>query len=163
MFAPVLNNVAVIVTMIGFIALRGHRDVAPVALTLAQKTLLGVGTTLGVVAMTAALWPSLRAIGFRWRLRFDWRHDAVRRLMRLATWVVVYVVANQLAYLVIIVFSGYLERGAHTGAYTVYSQAFVFFQLPHAIVAVSIVTALLPGMAERCRKATSRCSIRLKR
>src|SRR5207249_12301333 len=26
---------------------------------------------------------------------------------------------------------------------------FVFFQLPHAIVAVSIVTALLPGMAER--------------
>jgi hypothetical protein len=29
--------------------------------------------------MTVALWPSLRAIGFRWRLRFDWRHETVRR------------------------------------------------------------------------------------
>jgi putative peptidoglycan lipid II flippase len=146
MFAPVLNNLAVIITMAVFIASRSHRDVAPVGLTTAQRTLLGAGTTLGVIAMTVALWPSLRAIGFRWRLRFDWRHGSVRRLVQLAKWVVVYVVANQLAYLVIIVFNG---RIPIEGAYTAYSQAFVFFQLPHAIVAVSIVTALLPGMAER--------------
>jgi putative peptidoglycan lipid II flippase len=31
----------------------------------------------------------------------------------------------------------------------VYGQAFVFFSLPHAIVAVSIFTALLPGLTER--------------
>ena len=30
-----------------------------------------------------------------------------------------------------------------------YSQAFIFFSLPHAIVAVSIFTALLPGMSAR--------------
>jgi putative peptidoglycan lipid II flippase len=145
MFAPVLNNVAVIVTMLVFAASRAQRELAPVTLSSGQKTLLGAGTTLGVLAMTVALWPSLRAIGFRWRLRFDWRHEAVGNLLRLARWVVVYVVANQIAYLVIIVLNGHLG----SGAYTVYSQAFVFFLLPHAIVAVSIVTALLPGMAER--------------
>ena len=46
--------------------------------------------------MTLALWPSLRRLGFRWHLRFDWNHPAVRRLGKLALWVVVYVVANQL-------------------------------------------------------------------
>ncbi len=56
--------------------------------------------------MTLALWPSLRSLGFRWHLRFDWNHPAVRRLGKLALWVVVYVVANQLAYVVIIVFTG---------------------------------------------------------
>ena len=35
------------------------------------------------------------------------------------------------------------------GGYAVYSQAFIFFSLPHAIVAVSIFTALLPSLAGR--------------
>ena len=96
--------------------------------------------------MTVALWPSLRRLGFRWRLRFDWRHETVRRLLHLARWVVVYVVANQIAYFIIIRLSG---RIPVEGAYVVYSHAFIFFSLPHAIVAVSIFTALLPGMSAR--------------
>ena len=84
-------------------------------------------------------------IGFRWRLRWDWRHESVRQLFHLARWVVVYVVANQVAYLIII----RLASRISAGAYTAYSQAFVFFSLPHAIVAVSIFTALIPGMADR--------------
>jgi len=31
------------------------------------------------------------------------------------------------------------------GGYTAYSYAYIFFQLPHAIFAVSIFTALLPS------------------
>jgi putative peptidoglycan lipid II flippase len=144
MFAPVLNNVIVVGTMLTFIAMRGGAsDLSDV--TSAQRLVLAAGTTLGVVAMTLALWPSLRAIGFRWRLRFDWRHETVRRLLSLARWVVVYVVANQVAYFFIILFNGHIAQGA----YAVYSQAFIFFSLPHAIVAVSIFTALLPGMSAR--------------
>jgi putative peptidoglycan lipid II flippase len=41
------------------------------------------------------------------------------------------------------VFSGRVNGGA----YSIYSQAFIYFSLPHAIVAVSIFTALLPGLA----------------
>lgn len=145
MYAPVLNNVAVIATMFALIAMRGTTPPRVETLTFAEKTLLGAGTTFGVLAMTAALWPALRGIGFRWRLRWDWRHESVRQLFHLARWVVVYVVANQVAYLIII----RLASRISAGAYTAYSQAFVFFSLPHAIVAVSIFTALIPGMADR--------------
>jgi putative peptidoglycan lipid II flippase len=145
MYAPILNNAVVIATMFVFVAMHGEGAPTPTSLTLAQKTLLGAGTTLGIVAMTVALWPSLRRIGFRWRLRWDWRHESVRRLARLGRWVVVYVIANQIAYLIVI----NLASTVSAGAYTAYSQAFVFFSLPHAIIAVSIFTALLPGLTER--------------
>lgn len=143
MFAPILNNLAVIVTMLVFIASAG--DVSDGRLTTAQTTLLGLGTTLGVVALAAALWPAVRSTGFRFRFRTDWRHDTVRSLLRLGRWVVVYVLVNQVAYVVIINMGQRLGEGV----YTAYSQAFLFFSLPHAVIAVSIATALLPGMAER--------------
>jgi putative peptidoglycan lipid II flippase len=143
MYAPVLNNIAVIATMGVFFAMHGRAPMTLADVSSAERLVLAAGTTLGVVAMTLALWPSLRAIGFRWRLRFDWRHETVRRLIHLARWVALYVVANQIAYFFIIVFSGRVNGGA----YSIYSQAFIYFSLPHAIVAVSIFTALLPGLA----------------
>src|SRR4029079_2115659 len=116
-----------------------HRVTTP------RGRVFAAGTTRGVIAMPLALWPSLRAIGFRWHLRFDWRHETVRRLLSLGRWVALYVVVNQIAYFVIILFN----RRLGVGSYVIYSQAFIFFSLPHAIVAVSIFTALLPGMSER--------------
>jgi putative peptidoglycan lipid II flippase len=107
---------------------------------------LGAGTTLGVVAMALALWPSLRAVGFRWRLSGGWRHPGIRRVVRLSGWVVLYVCANQIAYLAIIVLAGSIDGHAR---FQIYATAFVVFLLPHSIFAVSIFTALLPGMAER--------------
>ena len=94
--------------------------------------------------MTVALWPSLRSLGYRLQIRFDWRHETVRHLIRLAAWVALYVAANQLAYVVVIVLNNRFEAGPQ-----IYTTAFTVFQLPHAIFAVSIFTALLPGMSER--------------
>ena len=145
MFAPVLNNIAVIATMFVFIAMHGKGPMTLADVSTTERLVLAAGTTLGVIAMTIALWPSLRGIGFRWRLRFDWRHETVRRLLHLARWVALYVVVNQIAYFFIIVFNGRVPGGG----YAVYSQAFIFFSLPHAIVAVSIFTALLPSLAGR--------------
>jgi putative peptidoglycan lipid II flippase len=144
MFAPILNNLCVIATMLVFVSVHGGHATTLV-LGSAEKLVLGAGTTFGVIAMTLALWPSLRAMGFRWRPRWDWNHPGVRKLGRLASWIVVYVVANQLAYLVVMVLNNAVdpERG-----YTAYPTAFIYFQLPHAIFAVSIFTALLPGMSD---------------
>lgn len=144
MFAPILNNLVVIATF-GVYAWSLHGASPSVAdITAAQRLVLAAGTTLGVVAMTVVLWPSLRRLGFRWHLRFDWNHTAVRRLGRLASWVVVYVLANQIAYVIIIVLNGRFEAG-----YQIYATAFILFSLPHAIFVVSIFTALLPGMSDR--------------
>jgi putative peptidoglycan lipid II flippase len=144
MFAPILNNVVVIGTFIAYAIVRGDRPPTVAGITAAERTILAAGTTLGVVAMTVALWPSLRSIGYRVRLRSGWRHEAVRRLIRLAAWVAVYVAANQLAYVVVIVLNNRFAAGPQ-----IYTTAFTVFQLPHAIFAVSIFTALLPGMSER--------------
>ena len=142
MFAPILNNVIVIATFLTFAFMPGPAEPAPGAVTLAQKLVLAVGTTLGVVAMTAALWPSLRRTGFRWRWRPELRNEAVRGLISLSGWAVLYVVMNQLGLLVVIVLAGEIE-----GGYTAYQAAFIFFQLPHAIFSVSIMTALLPRLS----------------
>jgi putative peptidoglycan lipid II flippase len=144
MFAPILNNLVVIGTFLAYAAARGSRRPDVEGITDLEKTILGAGTTLGVVVMTVALWPSLRAIGYRIRVRLAWRHEAVRQLVRLAAWVALYVAANQLAYVVVIVLNNRFEAGPQ-----IYTTAFTVFQLPHAIFAVSIFTALLPGMSER--------------
>lgn len=142
MFAPILNNLVVIGAFLTFAFMPGPAEPGPETITAAQKLVLGIGTTLGVAAMTLALWPSLRRIGFRLRWRLDWRNEAVRELVRLSGWAVLYVVFNQLGLLVVIVLAGEV-----TGGYSAYQAAFIFFQLPHAIFSVSIMTALLPSLA----------------
>jgi putative peptidoglycan lipid II flippase len=145
MFAPILNNLVVTATFLTFAFMpgAGAETPSPEAITLAQKLVLGIGTTAGVAAMTLALWPSLRSIGFRLRWRFDPRNEAVRSLIRLSGWAVAYVVMNQIGLLIVIVLAGQDQ-----GGYTAYQAAFIFFQLPHAIFSVSIMTALLPGLSE---------------
>jgi putative peptidoglycan lipid II flippase len=143
MFAPIANNLIVIATFLTFAAIAPAPG-STVLATGAQRLVLAIGTTLGVVAMTVALWPSVRATGFRFRWMPGFKDEAVRRIGRLATWVLVYVAANQIGYLIVIILAGPV-----TGGYAAYAAAFILFQLPHAIFAVSIFTALLPAMSSR--------------
>jgi putative peptidoglycan lipid II flippase len=143
MFAPILNNLTVIAAFGTYAWLLHGGKPSVEHITGIERAVLAVGTTLGVVAMTVALWPSLRRLGYRWHFVFDWRHEALRRLVRLSGWVVVYVVANQVAFLIII----RLASGISTGSFSAYYFAFIVVSLPHAIFVVSIFTALLPGMA----------------
>ena len=145
MFAPILNNLVVIAAFATYSALLAGGTPSVHDITGLEKTVLGAGTTLGVVAMTVALWPSLRGTGFRWRLTRGRNHPGIRRIVRLSGWVLVYVAANQAAYLVINVLAG----GIGVARFQVYATAFIIFLLPHSIFAVSIFTALLPAMAER--------------
>ena len=144
MFAPILNNLIVIATFATFVLMPGPPAGSQEVATRAQELVLAIGTTLGVVAMTFALWPSLRRTGFRFHWRPRFRDEAVARIARLAGWVVVYVAANQIGYLVVIVLAAPTQ-----GGYTAYGAAFILFQLPHAIFTVSIVTALVPSMSAR--------------
>ena len=147
MWAPVLNNVVVIVTGLVFLVLRGSGELTPGSLTSGQVALLGLGTTLGIVAQTVALVPSLRAAGFRLRLRRDLRGLGLRKVGALAKWVLVYVVANQLAYFVVVRLASDRALVEDGRGYPSYVYAFVLWQLPHAVVAVSVITALLPRMS----------------
>lgn len=141
MFTPVLNNLIVIATAIVFVLMPGAHPPTLTGITTAQTTVLGAGTTLGVVVMTIALLPWLRSTGFRYRPRLNLRHPGLLQAARLAGWMFLYVLVTQLAYLFVV----RLASGAT--AFPTYSYAFQLFQLPYAIVAVSVITALLPRMS----------------
>jgi putative peptidoglycan lipid II flippase len=142
MAVPVLNNLVVVATLGIFVLLPGPRPPTPGGLTGAQFWVLALGTTGGIVAQTVALVPFLRRAGFRFRPR---RLDRTRlsALARLGGWVLTYVIANQAGYLVIV----RLATGAREGGYSAYTYAFQLFSLPHAIVAVSVITALAPTIS----------------
>jgi putative peptidoglycan lipid II flippase len=144
MFAPILNNLVVVAVGLTFHAMVGGRVPELGELTTAEKLLLGLGTTLGVVAMTMVQWPFLRRIGFRYSVVWNLRDPAIRKMARLSTFTIGYVVTNQLAYLTIPILA-YLVQGG----YTAYATSFTFFQLPHGVFAVSVMTALLPPMSEQ--------------
>ncbi len=141
--APVLNNLMVI----GMLVTVARVTDGTLTLTrLHEEPLLlaivGLGTTAGVVAMTLALWPAIRRAGIKLRFHFDWRHPAVRQVGRQSGWTLGYVISNQISLAVIMLLA--FGDEAHLSAY---NAAFVFFQLPHGLIAVSLMTTLMPELA----------------
>jgi putative peptidoglycan lipid II flippase len=147
MWAPVLNNLVVIATGVVFLALPGPSALTPGTITDTQVTVLGVGVTLGIVAQTVALLPALHRAGFRFVPRFDLARAGLRQAGSLAKWVFLFVVANQLAYVVVVKLATEAGHDTPGRGYSAYVYAFVLWQLPHAVVGVSVITAVLPRMS----------------
>ncbi len=142
-WAPVLENLIVIAMLLTIpLVFPGHRDLERAARDGGLRAYLGIGTTLSIVVMAVVLLPVLRRAGVHIRLRPSLRHPAVRRAMRLSGWTIGYVVANQVAAFVVLVLA---KPG--TGNVTDYQTAFTFFQLPHGLLAVSLMTTFQPDLA----------------
>jgi len=143
-WAPVLANVVII----GFLlvvpsVLHGRDPSLGLADTDAGfRLLLSLGATFGIAVMAVSLVPALIRAGVRLRFRPAWRHPAVRKLLTLSGWTLGYVLANQVALIVV-------KNLAHpgSGGQDAYSKAFTFFQLPHGLLAVSITTTFVPDLA----------------
>jgi len=145
MWAPVVNNLVVILIGGLYVVMVGlNKD--PQNIPAAGVRLLGIGTTLGVVAQTVALIPSLRAAGFRWRPTLGFRPGEVTEMGRMAGWMSVYVVTQWAGNLVVQILANAASAGLN--GYSAYSIAWQLFQLPYAIVGISVITALLPRMSE---------------
>jgi murein biosynthesis integral membrane protein MurJ len=142
-FAPILNNLVVIAVGITFALTVGDQVPQLDQVTTGQKLLLGLGTTAGVVAMTMVQWPFLRRLGFRYRPVWDLRNPTIRKMAGLSAFTIGYVVTTQLGYWIVPVLAYRVDGGV-----TAYNTAFIFFQLPHGVFAVSVMTALLPQMSE---------------
>ncbi|MFG2246128.1 murein biosynthesis integral membrane protein MurJ [Spirillospora sp. NPDC048823] len=152
MWAPVLNNLVVIGVGGAFLAITAGA-VDPSGISDGQMLLLSIGTTGGIVLQTIALWPSLRRVGFRWRPRLDFQRGELGEVGRMAGWTLVYVMATQASLAVVTALSNRagnlaVDEGIGQGyGYTPYFNAYQLFQLPYAIVGVSVITALLPRMS----------------
>ncbi len=149
MWTPVINNIVVIAVLVMFIVI-GGTSASTSTITAGQVQLLGFGTTLGIIAQTAALIPALHRAGFRWRPRFDFRRAEVREITRMAGPLFGYIVTTQVAFLVV----QNVANAAGTAAgklspdnFSTYTYAWQLFQMPYAIVGISVITALLPRMS----------------
>ena len=141
---PVLNNLLVTAIFLvlpqladGPLTLENVRNDTGVLL------LLGLGTTAGIAAMALPLIPAVSRAGVRLRPVFKLRHPAVIKVLRLSGWTAGYVAVNQVALWAVLV----LANGTKGGV-SIYMGAYIFFQLPHGLVAVSLMTTLTPELAE---------------
>ncbi len=152
MFAPILNNIVAIATFLLFLAIAGTAAAADGVLTSEQVALLGIGTTLGVALQALILIPVLLRAGYRWRPRWDWRGTGLGRAGHLALWTLGLVAVNQAGYVVITRLATLAnvnasDAGLTAAGLTTYQKAHLVFMLPHSVITVSIVTALLPALS----------------
>ncbi|MDT0329730.1 murein biosynthesis integral membrane protein MurJ [Nocardiopsis lambiniae] len=153
MWAPVLNNVVIIGIGVWFLHIAGPGR-TPDTVTSGELMLLGLGTAAGQVVQALVLLWALGAAGFRWRPRLDLRGAGLGEAAQAASWMMLYIVVAQLGALVSTnVASRAGTRAAELGfesgsGIAAYKFASMLFQLPYAIIAVSVITALLPRMSE---------------
>ncbi len=156
MWAPVANNLIAILVGVLFIvfgsAETGNQPGASSSLSAGEVAFLGAGTTLGVLVQALILIPALRRAGFSYRPRFDFRGHGLTRAGHLAGWTVLFVLVNQVAFWVVTKVANTAGKAAEGGvSYAVglpaYNFAYLVLLLPHAIVAVSLMTSLLPRMS----------------
>lgn len=152
MWAPVANNIVAIATALAFIALFTVDPEDPSALSSAAIAFLGVGMTLGVAVQALVLLPVLQRTGFGFRPRLDLRGVGLGRAADLARWTLLFVLVNQLAYVVIVNLATRANEAAtdvlpYGVGHLAYSSAYLIFILPHSIITVSVVTGLLPQLS----------------
>jgi putative peptidoglycan lipid II flippase len=151
MWTPILNNIVVIGMAGVFILLPVVTPPRADALTAGQIAVLGLGTTAGIVVQATGLWPALRRVGFRWRWRWDFRELHLGELGRVSAWMLGYVVVSQIGLVIVLRIAKLAGDSAAPGEVVpgpaIFNNAYLIFMMAHGIVAVSIITALMPRMA----------------
>lgn len=135
--APALNNAVVIVSLIAYsFLLPGDAHLALIV--------LAVGTTLGVVAQMAIQIPALLRQGFKWQLRIDFKDPGFIDTLKTGVPMFIYLLGMLAAFSFRNAFS--LVSG-DDGIATL-GYAWIWFQLPHGIIAVSLSRALFTEMSD---------------
>jgi len=157
MYAPIVNNAIVIVTALIFISLMTELPTAS-SVTTSQINLLGFGTTLGVMAQALILVPALRKAGYTFRPNFKFRNVGNSKIGNLAKWTVGFVLVNQVTFLMVsnlTTLSNVLVAGDSSAAsvgFTSYQKGQLMMMLPHSIITVSVITALLPRLSRQAHE-----------
>ena len=154
MYAPIVNNVIVIATAAIFISLMSAVPTST-SVTSAQINLLGFGTTLGVMAQALILIPALRKVGYNFRPNFKFKNVGNGKVGNLAKWTIGFVLVNQITFLMVsnlTTLANVLVDGDPSTAavgFTSYQKGQLMMMLPHSIITVSVITALLPRLSRQ--------------
>ncbi|MBY4568473.1 murein biosynthesis integral membrane protein MurJ [Gordonia sihwensis] len=141
-WAPVLNNIVQITTLVLYWAMPGEMTLNPVRMSEPKLLVLGIGTTLGVVMQAAILMPFLRKVGVH--LKLEWGIDArLRQFGGMAVAIVAYVLVLQVG----LVITYRIAAHATASGISVYATHWQLLQLPYGVLGVTILTAIMPRLS----------------
>ena len=144
MWAPIAANVTIIAVVLGAAGLFGTGlDADDARARPSLVVLLGAGTTAAYAIQAVIMLVRLRGTGVWGGWRWEPRHPAVRSVLGLSGWLVGLTAANQIALWVMLTLAG-----RRAGGISAFRAAELFFQLPHAVITVSVASAVLPLLAE---------------
>jgi putative peptidoglycan lipid II flippase len=157
MYAPIANNIVVVITALIFISVMSGVPNAQ-TVTTAQINLLGFGTTLGVIAQALILIPALRKVGYNYKPNFKFRNVGNSKIGNLAKWTIGFVLVNQITFLLVsnlttlanVLVSA--NQNVVAVGFTSYQKAQLMMMLPHSIITVSVITALLPRLSRQAHE-----------
>jgi putative peptidoglycan lipid II flippase len=136
--APIANAVVLVATMAIFRVMHGPDP--SLDLTTAEKLVLAIGGTLGVVGFVGVPTVALMRSGFRLRAKLGAVDRKLRRLLWLSAWVA-------LQPDVAVLLAAALVMGNQVaGGVVAYQFCFVAFLAPYAILAQPIHTTILPEL-----------------
>ncbi|MEU8393997.1 murein biosynthesis integral membrane protein MurJ [Nonomuraea sp. NPDC048892] len=145
MWAPVVNNLVVIVMFVLYAVVGTGGDIDKVTNT--DLALLGLGTTAGIVGQAVVLIVALRRVGFAFVPRFDLRNARLGEMGRAGVWTIGYVVVTQLGFMLTTNLASSAGNVVDGHGISPYTLAFQLFQLPYGVIGVSVITAMLPRMS----------------
>ena len=158
-WAPAAANVVAIAGLVLFLRnFQGHAT--PAEWTPAMIWLFAGSATAGIVTQALILVVALWRDGFRWRPRFGLRGVGLRATSQLAGWAMASLLVSQLIFLVssqvIWHATGSTEAsptdgGVFVPGISVQSNAMLVFMVPHALVTLSILTAIYPRISRWSR------------
>lgn len=156
MYAPIANNIVVVITALIFISVMSGVPNAQ-TITTAQINLLGFGSTLGVMAQALILIPALRKVGYSYKPNFKFRNVGNSKIGNLAKWTIGFVLVNQVTFLLVsklTTLANVLSADQNVVAvgFTSYQKAQLMMMLPHSIITVSVITALLPRLSRQAHE-----------
>lgn len=139
-WAPVLNNIVLLLTFGIYPLLPGQLTLNPVRMDNAQLLELGIGSTLGVLLQAIVLLPALTRSGFRFRPRWGWDRRFAE-FGRLAAWTIGYALLAQIGVVVV------TNIATANGGLTIYNNVWLLVQLPYGVLGFALITAILPRMS----------------
>lgn len=141
-WAPVVNNVVAIATLVAYLLMPGELSVDPVRMGNAKLLVLGLGTTAGVVAQTAVLLVAIRRE--RISLRPLWGiDDRLKRFGTMAAAMVLYVLISQIG---LVVTNQIASTSAASGP-AIYYYTWLLLQLPFGMIGVTVLTVVMPRLS----------------
>ena len=141
-WAPVVNNIVAIATLGLYLLVPGELSVDPVEMGNAKLLVLGIGTTLGVVAQTAVLLAAVRRE--RISLRPLWGiDDRLKKFGTMAAAMVLYVLISQVGLIV----GNRIASAAAASGPAIYNYTWLVLMLPFGMIGVTVLTVVMPRLS----------------